>query len=933
MRLFCYHLFICLIFLQVIACGGSSEKDSIAPVITLNGESAIELILDGTYVELGATAIDDIDGEIAVMISGEVVTNTIGNYTITYTATDKSGNVSNKKRLIEVIIPPTPPVITMEEDKNVIKGKFASIHAVVTDEGPLGSLQLQWSQVTNESLVLLDGTTPTLKFQVPYIADETILTFRLTATNNYGKSSTKEINITILPLFKGIKTIASDTKMSELKNSTSLQHADLDSDGDEDLYVYSELNKNIVLFVNDKASFSNSSMIDTSICKQEPLIYDFDQDGKLDFICVNNEEIYLIRNLNNANFTEPQLIYTDPIVKASAGMTFGDLNNDGKTDIAISKVGHNWVNVEVFALFNTGDDKLDNKVLVANILRFDKGHAKPYIFDANGDAYLDILLTPNLDSADFRWFENRESSNFIEHILPLKGELIGLKDWDGDSDMDLIIGDGNQVHWIESLPGNDFVTHHLGGVYNSKVTITDWDGDGDYDLFVNDLSRLYENIGNNQFKDHYFEPEEHYFPQSNTSLTSIVRHFNVVDVDFDGLDDVVSLDIKLSGDEAGVIVEKYIDTLSWKRNINDTAVSSNNIIVDSYRLRGIEELISADFDGDGDSDIISVSYVKDRLMLHKNDGLGYFNETEVILTGNINNLYQIQAVDWEGDGDIDLLFKHINRKEALNKFMLLKNNGLGVFSLPTALEFEADLGWLHWVANDKAIVKDLNKDNLQDVIFIIERPGTPAKIAIYTQTTQNKLRLLFTSEPIAGMGIVGIANIDGDDDLDIITNGYGYENFSWYEFVDSQLIEQSIINKGVSDLNIFDIDSDGDSDLVSDTGWTNSEVLINNDAVFSNMGQISLFISNKNKYLDIDFDGDIDVVGARVSTAGLPIWSEAIGPFEFLQHQSASSNKEYPTTVSDFDGDGDLDIALAHTDEQKIIFVKNQYIQKVSKKN
>jgi len=59
------------------------------PVVTLNGETEINLFVDETYTEAGATAIDGNDDsvELDVTIVGSVDTSTIGTYSITYSAT------------------------------------------------------------------------------------------------------------------------------------------------------------------------------------------------------------------------------------------------------------------------------------------------------------------------------------------------------------------------------------------------------------------------------------------------------------------------------------------------------------------------------------------------------------------------------------------------------------------------------------------------------------------------------------------------------------------------------------------------------------------------------------------------------------------------------------------------------------------------------
>ncbi len=72
--------------------GTSSSGDTTPPVITLNGPSSVSLKVGESYVEQGATATDNVDGSVAVVISGSVDITADGTYTISYDATDSAGN-------------------------------------------------------------------------------------------------------------------------------------------------------------------------------------------------------------------------------------------------------------------------------------------------------------------------------------------------------------------------------------------------------------------------------------------------------------------------------------------------------------------------------------------------------------------------------------------------------------------------------------------------------------------------------------------------------------------------------------------------------------------------------------------------------------------------------------------------------------------------
>ena len=80
--------------------------DDIPPVITLNGDSTITLDAgSGPYTDPGATAIDNSDPDVPVTIiddANAVDTTTAGTYTVTYTATDPSGNSSTATRTVIV---------------------------------------------------------------------------------------------------------------------------------------------------------------------------------------------------------------------------------------------------------------------------------------------------------------------------------------------------------------------------------------------------------------------------------------------------------------------------------------------------------------------------------------------------------------------------------------------------------------------------------------------------------------------------------------------------------------------------------------------------------------------------------------------------------------------------------------------------------------
>jgi hypothetical protein len=70
--------------------------DTDAPVLTLNGEPAVDLTVGDQYVDAGATANDAVDGDLTdeIAVTNPVDTQVIGTYTVSYDVVDSAGNAA-----------------------------------------------------------------------------------------------------------------------------------------------------------------------------------------------------------------------------------------------------------------------------------------------------------------------------------------------------------------------------------------------------------------------------------------------------------------------------------------------------------------------------------------------------------------------------------------------------------------------------------------------------------------------------------------------------------------------------------------------------------------------------------------------------------------------------------------------------------------------
>lgn len=83
--------------------------DTTAPVITMNGNVTESVVINSSYTDAGATALDAVDGTRTIDVSGAVDTTLLGSYVITYTASDIAGNISTLTRTVNVISAPSGP--------------------------------------------------------------------------------------------------------------------------------------------------------------------------------------------------------------------------------------------------------------------------------------------------------------------------------------------------------------------------------------------------------------------------------------------------------------------------------------------------------------------------------------------------------------------------------------------------------------------------------------------------------------------------------------------------------------------------------------------------------------------------------------------------------------------------------------------------------
>ncbi|HIE58618.1 MAG TPA: DUF5011 domain-containing protein, partial [Hydrogenothermaceae bacterium] len=118
---------------------GYDNPDTVPPVITLLGSTPVEVERGTVYTDAGATATDDVDGNITanIVTVNPVDANTVGEYNVTYNVSDASGNAAVEVVRTVNVVDKTKPVITRlgAEPVSVVLGTpYVDAGASATDD-------------------------------------------------------------------------------------------------------------------------------------------------------------------------------------------------------------------------------------------------------------------------------------------------------------------------------------------------------------------------------------------------------------------------------------------------------------------------------------------------------------------------------------------------------------------------------------------------------------------------------------------------------------------------------------------------------------------------------------------------------------------------------------------------------------------------------
>jgi hypothetical protein len=203
------------------------QTDNTPPVITLLGSNPVLVNAGGTYVEPGATATDNLDGDLtsSIVIDASAVNTSIpGDYLVTYNVSDVAGNAATQvTRTVHVNGVPTA------NDQSVSTPEDTALPITLTASDTDGDT-LTFSVVMGPAHGSLSGTAPNLTY-TPAANYNGPDTFTFKVNDGTVDSNTATVSITVTPVNDPpVANPQSVTTPEDTATAITLTASDVDGD-------------------------------------------------------------------------------------------------------------------------------------------------------------------------------------------------------------------------------------------------------------------------------------------------------------------------------------------------------------------------------------------------------------------------------------------------------------------------------------------------------------------------------------------------------------------------------------------------------------------------------------------------------------------------------------------------------------------------------
>ena len=670
----------------------------------------------------------------------------------------------------------------------------------------------------------------------------------------------------------------------------------------------------MAMVVNGQISFTDEIMAVSSTAFSSPecvVPVDVDGDGDLDLVVSADSgaiKVGVLKNVDgHGKFGPVENVASAGF--ATTSIVAADIDGDGDMDLGAVSLFENkvsWLN-------NTDGLGTYERIVVSGLVNDPRAVVAA---DIDGDGDVD-LVSASFGDAKVAWYPNLGGGVFGEQIVVATGvtgaSSVVAADFDGDGDLDLLYAgkDADLCWWVANDGSGGF-----GGVMGAtasgvdgpvSVAAGDFNKDGRIDFAVA------LNEGNKVV----------WFP--NTGLSG-ARRFgaeNVLTSSAPGASSVYATDLDLDGDLDVLYTSTTDDTVGMFLNQGSGTFGAKVVLSSSSTFATF--VAAGDLSGDGLPDVVSVSRAFFEVVWYVGTVEDTSFEAQSVIDTGYGQVRRVFPADMNGDGLLDVLVTFTTGAGWYRNF------GGSSFSSSIKPVFPSGSYVIQ-----SAMPADVDGDGDLDVLVT----GSELDAVYWYPNTgignfgSQEVVTTATDNPRLAIG----ANFTGGRCDSVVSISLGDDRLAWYN--NSNCLgtfgTQVVIPHGMSTMSglwAADFDSDGDMDFAVSSTLGDRLVVVNNTdgkGTFA-VGYIGLSGSATSiMAADIDGDGILDLAGAGAASIGNGVyrlfWFRGFGDGTFgpLIPVSMAPWSARSVWAGDLDGDGDVDLATASVQDNKIAWYENR---------
>ncbi len=361
--------------------------------------------------------------------------------------------------------------------------------------------------------------------------------------------------------------------------------------------------------------------------------FDLDNDEIVDLVSCdrNGAKITWYKNLGGGDFGDPtnnQKVLSENAVGAFE-VFISDINGDGDMDVLFCAIEDNLVAwLENLGGGNFGDP-LDNQQLITDPANVN-GARSVIAANLDNDGDMDVISASWADNK-VAWYENLGGGNFGDPLNnqqlitdpanTISAQTVFAKDIDGDGNIDVLSASAqdDKIAWYKNLGGGDF-----GNPLTNQNIISDNAVEA-YDVYADDV----DGDGNmDVLSASWADGKIAWYQNINGDGSQWIEH--IISTNFPAADGVLTAQLNDGG--LDVIASTWFNVVSWFENLGDgdfgdPNTNENIITEDQERPR---QVITVDFDEDGDEDVVVVSRLDNKIIWYENDFILSINDNNLI---------------------------------------------------------------------------------------------------------------------------------------------------------------------------------------------------------------------------------------------------------------------------------------------------------------